>query len=409
MFKRVIKRLIISFIIVVIITCVYGVRTYSSKLSWFLDDIKNKRSVKFEHNNIYEDGVEGIFNDIGKKFDLPGKAYISNSFRLNFDQDGTITSFETFVYGKNDKDKQQAYLIYYDKKKSKNITVELNRNVNANYNDDKLLEPLISTVKAISIKDVVSKWNENKYGLVYYGKRDWGFNTEGIVNVDEKGNEKPASAASPIIGYTVSIFVPGKEEEYIPVRYNLKCDLDWSKSTTPPKGNDNERISNESNKDNEEFYLSKEAFYRLEITDAAAGSRFYSLNGTMDGGDTWKVVNEDPFQGRGGVASGITFINDKIGFLGLSHSGGSNGELYRTEDGGVSYKKVDIPVYEVKLDSGEAMTPFDFPAMPSEKDGTLNMLVGQGADGDYNGGCSALYQSKDKGKTWEFIKEVKKD
>ncbi len=36
------------------------------------------------------------------------------------------------------------------------------------------------------------------------------------------------------------------------------------------------------------------------------------------------------------------------------------------------------------------------------------MLVGQGTDGDYNGNSKALYQSKDKGKTWEYVEEVKK-
>ena len=35
------------------------------------------------------------------------------------------------------------------------------------------------------------------------------------------------------------------------------------------------------------------------------------------------------------------------------------------------------------------------------------MLVGQGADGDYNGNSDALYESRDNGVTWEFIKEVK--
>ncbi|SFB02465.1 hypothetical protein [Clostridium frigidicarnis] len=406
----------ISIIIIVGITSVYGVRIYNSarnysgKLSWFIDDVKNKKSVNFEHNNVYKDGVEGIFNDISKKYNLPDKVYMSNGFNINFNSDGTIISFETFVYGKNDKGKEETYLIYYDKKKSKDITLELNRKVNADYNDDKLLEPLISTVKAISIEDTVSEWKESEYGLVYYGKRNWGFNTDGIVNVDEKGNKQPViNTTSEIIGYTVSVFVPGKENEYTPVRYNLKCNSDWSKSTTPPKESNIEKNSQKSNKDNEEFYLSKEVGYRLDITGAAAGSRFYSISGTVDGGKEWKVINDDPFLGSSGWASGITFINDKLGFLCLSHSGGSNGELYRTENGGVSYKKVVFPVHEVKLDNGATISPFDFPGMPYEQDRTLNMLVGQGADGDYNGGCKALYQSKDQGITWEFIKEVKKN
>lgn len=46
--------------------------------------------------------------------------------------------------------------------------------------------------------------------------------------------------------------------------------------------------------------------------------------------------------------------------------------------------------------------------MPFKKGGVLNILVGQGSDGDYNGNSSELYQSEDKGQTWKFIKEVKK-
>lgn len=406
----------ISILIIVAITLFYGVRIYKSatnyngKLSWVIDDIKNKDSVNFDHNNIYEDGVEGIFNDIKKKYTLPNKLYISDNFKLNFNSDGTIISFETFVYGKSDKGKEETYLIYYDKNKSKDIAVELNRNVNSDYNDDKLLEPLISTVKVISIKDTVSKWNEKEYGLVYYGKRDWGFNTEGIVNVDEEGNEQQTiDVTSNIIGYTVSLFVPGKENEYTPVRYNLKNNSDWSKSTTVPKENNSENNSQKLNNDNVEFYLSKEVGYRLDITGAAAGSRFYSLSGTVDGGKTWEVINGDPFIGMSGVASEITFINNKLGFSCLSHSGGANGELYRTEDGGLSYKQITFPVHEVKLDGSATISPFDFPGMPYEQDGTLNMLVGQGADGDYNGDSKVLYQSKDQGITWEFIKEVEKE
>lgn len=128
---------------------------------------------------------------------------------------------------------------------------------------------------------------------------------------------------------------------------------------------------------------------------------------TVDGGATWEMINEGPFKDSLGGAAGITFINDKLGFLGLSHGGGTYSNLYRTEDGGVSYEKIEFPLKEVVLDNGESINPFDFPDMPYEENGVLNMLVGQGADGDYNVNSKALYQSKDNGATWEFIKEIK--
>lgn len=404
----------IAIILIVLITSFYGVKIYNSainyngKLSWFLNDLENKRTVKFEHNNIYENGIEGIFTDINKEIHMVKDLYVSSSFNLNFDSNGVITSFDTYIYGKNDKGKLESYLITYNINKSEKIEIILNGYVNADYNEDKLIEPLIKTMKVIPLKETVSKWDENQYGILYYGKRSFGYDVEGIVYVNLDGNTKAASSAqSDIIGYTVSTFVPGKEDIYTPVRYIFVEELDNIKATDPLKVNKSEKVSRQSNNNTDKFYLSHKVNYRLEVTDAAAGSRAYSLNGTFDGGVTWNIINDDPFLGKIGVASGITFLNEKLGFLCLSHSGGSNGELYRTEDGGLSYKKVDFPKVEVKLNNGETYNPFDLPGMPYyEEKGNLNILIGQGSDGDYNGGCKALYQSTDEGRTWEYIKEV---
>ncbi|EEM38702.1 hypothetical protein bthur0004_53650 [Bacillus thuringiensis serovar sotto str. T04001] len=209
----------ISVLILILITSFYGIKIYKSatnyggKLAWFIESVKNERSVKLERDNIYKYGVEGIFEDINKKYTLPKKLYMSDDFTLEFKSDGTITSFDTFLYGKNAAGKEESYLISYNKNKSKDIFVGLNGYVNADYNEDKLVKPLIKTVQAIPVKQTVSKWNEDKYGLVYYGKRNWGYNREGIININKDGKlEKLEEAKSEIIGYTVSIFIPGKRK-----------------------------------------------------------------------------------------------------------------------------------------------------------------------------------------------------
>lgn len=128
---------------------------------------------------------------------------------------------------------------------------------------------------------------------------------------------------------------------------------------------------------------------------------------TIRGGPEWQteVINEDPFLGQGGGAAGITFINSNLGFMALSHNGGDEAELYRTEDGGRTTTRVELP-YSVMEEKPNPDEPFDFPSMPYEKDGTLKMLIGQGADGDYHGGSKGLYQSTDQGKTWGFVEEI---
>ena len=404
----------ISIIIFVAITLLYGVNIYKSatnyggKLAWYIERLKNERSVNFEHNNIYNYGVKGIFEDINKDHTLPQELYMLNNFSLKFNSDGTITSFDTFVYGKNENGKEESYLITFDKNKSKNMTLILNGYAGPTYNVDKLVEPLVKTVSVIPIKQKVSKWNENQYGLVYYGKRNWGYNTNGIINIDKDGKEySPEAATSEIIGYTVSIFIPGKEKMFTPARFNLIGNPNWSKpSATQNQANSNAK-KNELKNTNEQFYLSKEVGFKLNVTDKALGSTFYSLSKTMDGGKTWTVINNDPFSGIIGSASGLVFLDDKFGFLGAVNPSGNEGALYRTDNGGTSFKKVNFTPHNVKLDNGQSISPFDSPGMPYEEEGVFNLLMGQGSDGDYNGNSSALYQSKDKGQTWEYIKEVK--
>ena len=277
------------------------------------------------------------------------------------------------------------------------------------FNDDKLLEPLFDTMKVIPLKATVSKWDSNKYGILYYGKRSFGLNTDGIVYIDNEGNTNmPSIATSEVIGYTVSVYVPNREKEITPFRYNLVEDLNNVKSA-PLNSVDNttKKPSSSSNREEPEFYLTDKIGYRLKIVGAAAGSRAYALEVTEDGGSNFEVLNDDPFLGRLGGAYGISFINEKLGFIALSHNGGDEADLYRSEDGGLTFTQVNIPMKEVALDSGTVIEPFDFPEMPFEDNGVLNMLVGQGADGDYNGNSDALYESRDNGVTWEFIKEVK--
>lgn len=147
--------------------------------------------------------------------------------------------------------------------------------------------------------------------------------------------------------------------------------------------------------------------YRMVVTDAALGSRYYALLKSMDGGQSWQMESGDPF---GEMGQGIDFIffDEKSGFATLSHNGGDEAYLFVTENGGRSYEKVVIQGITVTLDDGATYNPYDFPQMPYEKDGKLYMLCGQGMDGDYNGGDAAgmaLFESTDHGHIFVY-KEI---
>ena len=372
---------------------------YQGKLAYVIQDYLTSSDVTFDHNNVYQDGLNGLLEDLETKYDLPDELYVSNQVELTFNKAGDITTFYSFLYGLNDAGETESYLIDYDSSKSADFSVTLNGNVNPTFEKNMRLQPLLDAMEILPIKETVKDWDEDSFGIYYAGSRSWGYNTEGILYFDEKGDTFPIETAfNEIIGYSISVYTP-TNNTITPVRF-----VDYTPDVSPIQSGDVPTDQNMN--DIETHFLTKKLGYQLVVVDAAAGSRFYSLNKTTDGGNTWNVVNADPFAGQLGVSSGITFMDESLGFVGLSHSGGSYADLYRTTDGGISFETVELPTIEVPLTDTEKYAPFDFPEMPYKESDSLFIQVGQGQDGDYNGGSKALYQSKDNGETWAFVGEV---
>ena len=105
------------------------------------------------------------------------------------------------------------------------------------------------------------------------------------------------------------------------------------------------------------------------------------------------------------MSDGIT------GFAALSYAGGSEGLLFETFDGGKSYQEVILPSPKIELPTGEFYNPFVMPEDAWEESDTIYLKVSQGPDGDHHseklGGARTvgIYASKDKGKTFEFVRE----
>ncbi len=204
---------LIAGLILVFTTLITGAKIYESgvnyngKLSWFIQDLKNKRQVEFTHNNIYQSNLGGIFEDIESKIKMPEKLYISSDFQLKFNKDGRIISFDTYLYGKNEDGETESFLISYNESKSDKITIYLKGFTNDTFNEKYRLQPLIDMIKWIPLEETVSQWDQEQYGFLYSGFRSWGFNTEGIIYIDEKGNTRQEeSAMNEIVGYTVSVY-----------------------------------------------------------------------------------------------------------------------------------------------------------------------------------------------------------
>lgn len=70
---------------------VYTAIPYNGALSWKVDSLFKTKKIEYEHNNFFRDGAEGLIKDINKKLKLPDELYITDSFEMSFDKDGTIT------------------------------------------------------------------------------------------------------------------------------------------------------------------------------------------------------------------------------------------------------------------------------------------------------------------------------
>ena len=193
---------------------------YQGKLSWYLDDLKSKRSVKLVHDNIYESGVEGILKDIRDKVELPEKLCLATSFNLHFAPDGTIQTFDTMLCGFDEYgDFVDSYLITYKASRSKKIDIYLGGAYREAFDIDKDFRPLVDAVSVMPLKETVEVWSgQESFGILYYGAREW-YSPEGIRYLNYKGESRmPSVGEYYFSGYSVSVFCP-EDESIVPVRY----------------------------------------------------------------------------------------------------------------------------------------------------------------------------------------------
>lgn len=379
---------------------------YNGKLSWMIQRVHSEKEIPFTHNNIYNNGLHGLLEDVSQKIELPEELYIADDVSLSFTQEGQITKFYGFLYGKNTVGETETFLLSYDEKKDQNLQIYLDNYLEATYDKDKLFQPLIDGLEAIPLEDFIKEHKADLFELNYAGfeissnNTEWKnryYNEEGILN--------EAFSNDDVIGYSFKIQEATKLEAshlkfnfvfYDPVAIEKYEDEKAKEEVQEADPNyfPEEAIA-------EEYFLNEKIGYQLVVLDATLGTRFYGLRKTEDGGDNWTLHNENPFHDRTGAAAGLTFIDDELGFIALSHNGASEADLFRTIDGGETFEQVEIPPKTV-TQNGMEFEPFDFPEMPFDSNGKLILYVHQGSDGDYQKDAKAVYISKDRGKTFEF-------
>lgn len=402
---------------------VYSAIPYHGALSWKMEEWLHKKEIKLEHDNVFENGVEGILTDLDEELELPEELYIADKVQIGFDKNGKIQNIDAFIYGKDKQGEKRTYLIDYDADKSEDMTVWLDGNVNGKYDEDMRLSPMTQILKRAEWKKKVNVWaktdyEDNIYEIFYLGRRAFG-SEEGLRYVpgDADGDGKEAGADSllqlrrggEIVGFEVSLHIPEKSS-VTPVRYIM--DPEYISQEKLNEENDKQQI--DKAKDAKKwtvdrgngtmyFLLDNRSGWRLVEKDAAAGSRFYGLEKTADGGKTWQSINETPFGEQFGVAEGLLFFDESFGVAGLTGASQSESELYITRDGGISFKQIELPMDTV-TELQESAKEYDYMHMPEEENNILTITVTK--DGAETEGI--VFQSTDKGVTWTYKEMTEK-
>ena len=140
---------------------------FEGELGYYLHTWRNKKTVELVHNNVYVDGIEGIFTDIRTEIDLPDTLCLANSFNLHFAPDGTILTIYTMIYGFDaDGNFVDSYLITYDAQESSRLSVNLHGSRSALYREEKDLAPLIEGVSWIPPQ--AAGTSVGRRGLLWY-------------------------------------------------------------------------------------------------------------------------------------------------------------------------------------------------------------------------------------------------
>lgn len=409
------------------------------------DEVK----ITLKHDNFFDDSVAGILEDLDNEIGLPKKIYLVNHFNVTFYATGEIAAIDTFFYGEDENGETRTYLVDYNRKKSSKMTVYINNYAETDYEEDMCLTPLFELLGNIKVKEQVDSWAEetksHTFGISYSGKRAFtsadSLQVINAENTDTNGNSilSKVEYGGEVTGFAVTFSTGGEENtgeiityiinpKYISAavlaQQNRREQIDEAKNgagndTTDNTGNadpnavagDDEEESGDGTPwtENREdgsvyFFLDDNTGYRLLVADAAAGSRFYELEITKDGGQSWNQQNADPFDGNIGVAEGIEFYNENLGVIGLAGASGDYSTLYLTQDGGKTFSMIELSMDEVTelpdtaAEYGFSISDYDYCKMPQQKDGKLIIKV-ISAMGENDG---ILFESIDSGNTWNY-------
>lgn len=138
----------------------------------------------------------------------------------------------------------------------------------------------------------------------------------------------------------------------------------------------------------------------LVRSDPATGTEYHWFFYTEDGKD-YTPINSDLDTQYSRVAECMVFISREVGFVSFRYEGFSDPNLYRTEDGGVTWQRVDLPMGGVTTENSYGGIHVTAIAFEDERNGSVT--VSMYYDGGQEDTLSCVFVTSDGGRTWAAI------
>lgn len=421
---------------------------FGGKLGNYLYEITHKKELILTDRNFYEDGIDSILRALEKgcSLDPDSDLYTANTFVLSLDGEGMIQTVEAYLYARDADGTVSTYLISYNAARSEKMTVWLggnssDSNAPMECREQEQLSPLFDLVEALTASQLLSPADTEGFpDTANIGSSSNTSNTaDASAASDPTGSSDTANAGTSYTirysGYTTGspsglwyrLTADGSLEKYSPLSGSTVMEgfllkvyrqdalvmtlITGAGSMTTSEAEELQQKQEDEiaaakadgstlvrEGDEMTFYLDESHSMSLIVADAAAGSRFY----VFQNGD---IYNEDPFDGRGGVAESIYFLDEATGFLLLANASADSSVMYYTTDGGVTFSRTELPLSEASEDMadnefGYTVENMDYIETPYEEDGILYVRVSlDAADLDW---LCLLFRSEDRGQTWEY-------
>lgn len=165
------------FLIAVTVLTGFGIyqssQRFQGKLSWVLHELTTTKYIALEHDNLYDSGIQGIFEDIEKEVELPERLTLNGVFNLHFSEDGAIVRFDMMLKGYDENcNFVDSWLVSYPSSRKNKIRVQKGNTVSSSeYDGEKSIDALLAGGRLLDYEELIGDWEEKEYGIYYRGSR----------------------------------------------------------------------------------------------------------------------------------------------------------------------------------------------------------------------------------------------